>query len=101
MSIFDSMKIIVTAHAVNRFRERFPDLNPGRPIPYEIEREVRVALNNGRISPRQPHKTLDSGDPTSLYAWTEEYDRVYALRHDEEPPQFVVTTIMAPAAVAA
>jgi hypothetical protein len=99
MSIFDRMKILVTDHAVYQFALRFHADSPtSRAHLFElrgiIDHEVREALSARRISPRKPSSLYPPDDPSSLYVWTEDEQRVYAIRHDEHPPQFVVTTTM-------
>lgn len=82
--------LYVTDHARWRAAERFPWFDT-----VTIEEEVRSALRAGRISSQRRHLGLSpTADPRSLYVWTPDGERVYALRHDENPPCFVVTTTM-------
>lgn len=82
--------IIITDHATWRAAERFPSFDT-----VHIEAEVRDALTSGRVSADRAHLGLGPRpDPTCLYVWTPDARRVYALRHDEVPPQWVVTTVM-------
>jgi len=76
----------VTDHAMWRAAERFPHFDT-----VGIEQEVRSALSCGRLSPERAHLGLrPQADPTCLYVWTEDGERIYALRHDHET--FYVTT---------
>lgn len=82
--------VLVTDHAYWRAAERFPGFDT-----VTIEDEVRAALAAGRVQASRAglglhHKT----DPTCLYAWVPRGYRIYALRHDENPPRFVVTTVL-------
>lgn len=84
--------VIVTDHAMWQAALRFPWFDTLR-----IEAEVCDALREGRVSTERAHLGLHrKADPTCLYAWTPDGARVYALRHDERPPQWVVTTVMRP-----
>lgn len=84
------LAILVTDHAMWRAAERFPRFDTVR-----IEGEVRAALAAQRITTdRMLLGLARRSDPTSLYVWTEDGRRIYALRHDEVPPRFVVTTTM-------
>jgi hypothetical protein len=84
--------IAVTDHAMWRAAERFRrDFDTA-----QIEPEVRAALTAGRVSVDRSHLGLTRhGSRKSLFVWTEDGSRVYALRHD--PECFVVTTTMRPA----
>jgi hypothetical protein len=79
--------VYVSRHARERARQRWPELKLAR-----IVDEVRAALNGGRLSTRKPPGI--SGQPASgsLYVWTEDGQRVYALR--AEAGRFVVWTTM-------
>jgi len=80
--------VVVTDHAMWRAAERFPRFDTAR-----IETEVQQALAAGRISAERAQLGLHAkADPTSLYVWTADGRRIYALRHD--PDTFVVTTTM-------
>lgn len=82
--------VVVTDHAMWRAAERFPHFDT-----VLIEREVQEALAAGRVSAERGQLGLNPrSDPTSLYVWTADGRRVYALRHD--PDTFVVTTTMRP-----
>jgi hypothetical protein len=84
--------VIVTDHAYWRAAERFPHFDT-----VTIDHEVREAIDAGRLSAEREHLGLHHrADPTCLYAWTLDGARIYALRHDERPPQWVVTTTMRP-----
>jgi hypothetical protein len=101
VSIFDNMKIVVTNHAVYQFALRFHSDAPTNTkdlhtLKRQIKFEVREALRRRRMSAAKPDCLFPPDDPSCLYAWTEAQLRIYALRHDEDPPQFVVTTVMKP-----
>ena len=101
MSIFDKMQILVTDHAVYQFALRFQAEAPTtqHELPHlrrTIEAEVREAFIERRFSKSKPEGLHPPDDPLSLYAWDPSGRRVYAVRHDEEPPRFVVTTTMRP-----
>jgi hypothetical protein len=91
MGVAEEVCVGVTDHAMWRAAERFPRFDTAL-----IENEVRSALAAGRVSSERQHLGLKRGaDPRSLYVWTPDGERVYALRHDEVPrPCFVVTTTM-------
>lgn len=76
----------VTDHAMWRAAERFRGFDT-----VLIEQEVREALAAGRVSTSRGHLDLDDrDDPTNLYVWTPDRQRIYALRHDDEA--FIVVT---------
>lgn len=82
--------VAVTDHAKDRARERFPELKLAR-----ISDEVRRALEAGRVSTRKPEGLRPPDDPFTLYAWTPDTKRVYALRADSSGDgAFVVITTM-------
>lgn len=81
------LPIFVTPHARDQARARFPGFKAAR-----IVDEVRAALVEGRLSPRKPRGLHPPDDPKSLYAWTPDGERVYAIR--TEITEFVVTTTM-------
>lgn len=87
-------QIIVTVHARERARSRFPGFKAAR-----IVDEVREALVAGRLSPNKPAGLMPPDDPKSLYCWTPAGDRVFALRHDSAA--LYVTTCMRPSEEAA
>lgn len=83
-------RIEVTDHAMWRAAERFPRFDT-----VAIEDEVRAALRAGRVSAQRSQLGLHpKSDPRSLYVWTEDGGRVYAINHDEDV--FVVMTTMRP-----
>ena len=91
MGAVADIRIDVTDHALWRAVERFRESWAAD----WIEDEVRAALIAGRISTdRHALGLARHSDPTSLYVWTPDGERIYALRHDEVPPRFVVTTTM-------
>lgn len=101
MSIFDQMEVLVTDHAVYQFALRFhaeaPTTQHELPrLRWTIEAEVREAFIERRFSKNKPKGLHPPNDPRSLYAWSPGGYRVYAVRHDESPPRFVVTTTMRP-----
>jgi hypothetical protein len=79
--------VIVSVHAKERARLRFPGFKAAR-----IVDEVRDAFLDGRFSPRKPPGIRGPDDPKSLYLWTPCGERVYALRHNAY--HFEVTTTM-------
>lgn len=88
MSIVESIGVVVTDHAQWRAAERFPHFDT-----VKIEGEVREALAAGRVSSERWQLGLyRTADPTCIYVWTPDGERVYALRHD--PDTFVVTTTL-------
>lgn len=78
----------ITEHAYWRAAERFPRFDT-----VLIEQEVRSALSSGRVSPERAHLGLRPiPDPASLYVWTEDGQRVYALKAAGDA--FFVITVM-------
>ncbi len=99
MSIFDGMDILVTDHAVYQFALRFHSEAPTSQrdlfhLREVIEHEVRDGLGSGRFSSEKPATLFPPSDPRALYVWTAGGQRIFAVRHDESPPRFVVTTTM-------
>ena len=89
MTIAASTRIYVTDHAMWRAAERFARFDTTT-----IEREVREALAAGRLTADRLSVGL-ARYGTSLYVWTEDGERVYALkvnRNDED--EWIVTTTM-------
>lgn len=90
MSAANGVPILVTDHAMWKAAERFPRFDTLR-----IEGEVREALRSGRVSTsREGLGLYGKSYDHNLYVWTLDGRRVYALTHDEDPPQFVVLTTM-------
>jgi hypothetical protein len=83
------VNVIVTRHARERARERFPGFKAAR-----IADEVHAALVAGRVSATKPPGMIPGrGDfPYGLYAWTEDGDRIYGIRYGENC--FAVHTTM-------
>lgn len=82
--------IEVSEHAMWQAAIRFPRFDT-----VLIEQEVRDALRARRVSAQRAHLGLHpSADPRTLYAWTEDGQRIYALRAETHPPCFVVVTTM-------
>ena len=74
------VRIIVSEHSRIRARERFPGFKAAR-----IVDEVRVGLRAGRFSKAKPPGWLGGGhSDASLYVWTEDGERIYAIKHDEQ-----------------
>ena len=67
------LRIVLTDHARERARERFPGYKPAR-----MADEVRAAFLAGRVGPRKPH--TGGGESGVLYAWTADGERIFALR---------------------
>lgn len=91
MSVARTMTIVVTDHAMWRAAERFRRFDTAA-----IEGEVRRALAAGRVSTeRGPLGLEPHSDPASLYVWTANGERVYALKvHRDDPTIWVVTTTL-------
>lgn len=91
VSAANGIPIEVSDHAMWQAAERFPGFDT-----VQIEGEVRAALAAGRVANTRAHLGLHpKDDPSSLYAWTEDGRRVYALRVDvAEGDRFVVVTTM-------
>jgi hypothetical protein len=85
-------KVIVTTHARERARERFPGFKAAR-----IGDEVHAALVAGRVSALKPPGLIGGDFPYGLYAWTEDGNRIYGLRYGEDC--FAVHTTMRRGAV--
>lgn len=85
------MAVVVTDHAMWRAAERFPYFDT-----VTIEGEVRDAMRAGRVSAERAQLGLrPQADPRSLYVWTEDGERIYAVRADRRGENvFVVTTTM-------
>ncbi len=79
-------------HALTRFLERFPEHKADRSLDFVIEAEVRRALNDWRVSASKPPGIAPPDDPKSIYVWTEDGERVYALLHGKT--HFAVMTTM-------
>jgi hypothetical protein len=74
------VRVLVTDHARLRARERFPGFKAAR-----IVDEVRVGLRAGRFSKAKPPGWMGGGHTdASLYVWTEDGERIYAIKHHEE-----------------
>lgn len=97
MGLFDGFDFLITTHAIFQRAARFEgkdvltedeynDLN------WRIAREVRSSFEARRFDDEKPEGIVNAPDHRSLYAWTKDGERVYAVRHDEDPPRFVVTT---------
>lgn len=67
--------ITVSRHARERLHERFPGVKAAR-----IPDEVRNALLAGRISRSKPRGLRPPDRADTLYAWTPDGERVYALQ---------------------
>lgn len=91
MTAASEMRLYVTDHARWRAAERFPRFDT-----VTIEDEVRAALAAGRVGTDRFALGLARVLHTaSLYVWTEDAERIYALRvnrRDEE--EWIVTTTM-------
>jgi hypothetical protein len=80
------VRVIVSDHARERARKRFPGFKAAR-----IVDEVRVGLRAGRFSTAKPPGWMGGGHTlASLYVWTEDGERIYAIKRDEQG--FVVCT---------
>lgn len=83
------LPIYVTDHAMWRAAERFPRFDTVR-----IEREVRAALAAGRLTTDRLSVGL-ARRGTSLYVWTEDGERIYALKvNQQNEEEWIVTTTM-------
>ena len=85
--------VVVGEHAREQARARFPGFKAAR-----IVDEVRAALAAGRISYRAPAGLTIAAEERrrTLFAWTPELERVYALRPTAD--HFYVTTTLRPEA---
>ena len=88
------VELVVTEHAVARFRERLP----GRGLAGVIKSEVREAMAAGRISADEmpdwrPPRTAPRA-PGHAYAWPESREVVFVLSRDADR-QIVVVTVLA------
>lgn len=97
MGLFDGFDFLITTHAIFQRAARFEKkdaLTEGEynDLNFRIAREVRAAFEARRFDPEKPEGIINDPDTRSLYAWTHDGERVYAVRHDEDPPRFVVTT---------
>ena len=81
-------------HALQRAGERFPSI-PLR----QLEEEVRAAFSGGRLSGVRPAWLSPSRGGASLYAWTPDRERTYAISGGETA--WHVKTIMEPSVEAA
>ena len=84
--------IIVSEHAYWRAAERFPGFDT-----VLIEEEVRAAMKAGRISVSRAELGLhpsDRHDGVTLYCWTPDGERVYALRHTRVNRDLFVATVL-------
>lgn len=83
----------VNHHARTRARERFPGFKSAR-----IKEEVREAFAAGRVSKEKPATLAPPSDPSCLYVWTEDGERIYAVKADSlKGPgisNFIVVTTM-------
>lgn len=91
-----TFKVQVSDHAREQARARFPGFKAAR-----IVDEVRAALAEGRVSTEPPNGLAPSRHEQrrTLYAWTPDGHRCYALRPTDA--FFWVTTAMRPLDVAA
>jgi hypothetical protein len=80
--------VAVTDHARWRAAERFRGFDAAC-----VEEEVLEALTGGRVSAAKPRGLAGAPDPKSLYCWTPDGQRCYALRQGRDAV-FVVTTCM-------
>lgn len=87
MSVASFMPIIVTDHAMWRAAERFRGFDT-----VTIEDEVRAALAAGRCAKKPPSGVEGLYVERSIYVWTEDGSRVYALNENREGDGFVVAT---------
>lgn len=78
-----AVKVYVSTHARERARERFPGFKAAR-----IVDEVRLALREGRVSPRKPKGFRGKDYPDCLYVWNDA--RIYAIKALDNG--FLVTT---------
>ena len=85
-----SISLSITHHAMWRAAERFPWFDTTL-----IEGEVWDAFTNRRVSPHRPVGLRSNPDHVSLYAWTPDGLRVYALRSSRgNDNAFVVVTTL-------
>ena len=97
-----SPQVIVTAHALERARERFEPEFRGTPDRYvrgRIAREVRDAVAEQRVACRKPRWLVCTDRtrarwPSQRYAWTFNLHRCYVI--DRRRGELVVVTTLAP-----
>lgn len=84
--------LVASRHALDQAWSRFPEETVDVDV---VRAEVDAALKAGRRSVSRPVSLDPPDDPTCIYVWTEDEERVYALRVDEDDPsRWVVTTCM-------
>lgn len=83
------MRFRVAGHTFERARQRFPGWQPEAD---EIIAECELAFSAGRVSPQRPASLGSSCRLDTLYAWTPDGRRVYALRPTER--EFIVVTCL-------
>lgn len=86
-SLACGVPIIVTPHARERAKSRFPGFKGAR-----IVDEVRAAVKEGRFSALKPDSVSGQAGPSDLYAWTPDSRRIYAVRSSDDA--LVVTTTL-------
>lgn len=89
------VEVEVTTHAREQARDRYPGFKAAR-----IVDEVRQAFCEGRYGTRPPKGTSAQCDERTLYAWTPDEIRCYAIR-PTVASMLVVTTLSPRQAAAA
>lgn len=87
-------RIVVSQHARERARERFPGYKAAR-----ITDEVRLALAAGRVSTQRPVGVWRTdGSDNCLFAWTAGSERVFVLTLNafDAEASFMVKTVIRP-----
>lgn len=81
----------IPVHAHERAKARFPGEE------FDPQTEVNEALQAGRVSTTRPIASNGS-HPDTLYAWTEDRRRVYAIKPDvfTKGDQWAVVTVLRP-----
>lgn len=92
MEASEGFRIYVTDHALYRAVERFRQTWAAD----WIEDEVRAALRAGRVTTdRHALGLARYSNPASLYVWTPDGERIYALKvNDRDEGEWIVTTTM-------
>lgn len=81
--------IVLSHHARERCRERYPDMKPARMVD-----EVRAAINEARCSTERPPWLPQNPHGRSIYCWTADGARTYTLRAVADA--WLVVTVIAP-----
>jgi hypothetical protein len=81
------MNVEVSDHAYWRAAERFRGFDT-----LLIEEEVLAGMREGRVSAKRPVGFAPNPHPTSIYVWTPDGERLYAVKAADNA--LVVSTVM-------